>query len=90
MTDYSSIHSHSTTKIVPISSGENVPLEQLGHSLSPRKYIKRTSLEELAIEKGSKGSTWKDIKDRFSCSKVNAQRKLKHFHSRGCYLLLKT
>ena len=82
MAEDSSIRSHSITKIVPIASGEIVPVEQLGHSLRPRKYIKRTSLEELAVEKGSKGITWKDIRDRFSCSKGEAQRKLKYLHSK--------
>ena len=82
MTEDSSIGSHSITKIVPIGSEENVPLEQLVHSLSPRKYIKRKSLEDLALDKASKGITWKDLRDKFSCSKGEAQRKLKYFHSK--------
>lgn len=69
-------------KNVSIGSGKNVPLEQLGHSLGPRKYVKSKNLEELAIEKSSKGITWKDLRDNFSCSKDEAQRKLKYFHSK--------
>jgi hypothetical protein len=83
MAEDSSILSHLTTKIVPISSAENVLLEQLGRSLSPRKYIKRTNLKELAVEKAKEGITWKDLRDKFSCSKGEAQRKLKYFHSKG-------
>jgi hypothetical protein len=60
---------HISDKNVPISSGKNVPLEQLGHSLGPRKYVKSKTLEELAIEKSSKGITWKDIRDKFASSK---------------------
>jgi hypothetical protein len=67
-------------KNVPIGSKENVPLEQLGHSLGPRKYAKRSSIEELAIEKASNGIIWKDIAEKFSCSKGEAQRKLKYLH----------
>lgn len=59
MVDDSSICSHSTTKILSIGSGKNVPLEQLGRSLCRRKYIKSTTLE-VAVEKESKGITWKD------------------------------
>jgi hypothetical protein len=70
MADGSSICSHSSKKIVPLGSGENVPLQQLGHSFSPRKYIKRASLEELAIERGRKGITWKDMRDKFHAVKV--------------------
>jgi hypothetical protein len=86
MTDNSFIISD---KNIPIAFGENVPLEELGHSSSTRKYIKRTSLEQLAVERVSRGITWKDIRDKLSCSKGEAQRKLKYFHSE-CYLLLKT
>lgn len=68
-------------KNLPIGSGENVPLEQLGHSIGPRQYVKTTRLEDLAIEKASKGITWEDIRDKFACSKGDAQRKLKYFHS---------
>ena len=82
MADDSSIHSY-TSRNVPISSGENVPLEEVGHSLSLRKYIKRRSIEDLAIERTSKGITWEDIRDKLSCSKDKAQRKLKYFHSKG-------
>ena len=73
---------HISNENVPIGSEENVPLEQLGHSLGPRKYIKRKTLEELAIEKARKGITWKDIRDKFSCNKDKARRKLKYFHSK--------
>ncbi len=58
-------------------------LEQLGHSLGARKYVKRKTLEELAIKKASKGIIWEDIRDKLSCSKGDAQRKLKYFHSKG-------
>lgn len=61
----------------------NVPFEQHGHSVFPRKYIKRKSIEELAAEKASEGITWKYLRDKFSCSKGEAQRKLKYFHSTG-------
>jgi hypothetical protein len=90
MAEYLSTCPHSTTKIVPIGSGGNVPLEELGHTLSPRKYIKRRSLEDLAIERANEGITWKDLRDKFSCTKDEAQRKLKYFHSKGCYSPLKT
>jgi hypothetical protein len=82
MADDSSIRSYSTTQNVPISSSRNVPLEELGHILGRRKYIKRTTLEDLAIERTSKGITWEDIRDKFSCSKDEAQRKLKHLYSK--------
>jgi len=81
MDEDSSIPSH-PLKIVPIGSEENVPLEQLGHSLGPRKYLKRSSLEEMAIGKESNGITWKDIAEKFSCSQGKAQRKLKYLHSK--------
>ena len=70
-------------RILPIGIERNVPLEELGHSLGPRKYIKRKSLEELAAEKASEGITWKYLRDKFSCSKGEAQRKLKYFHATG-------
>jgi hypothetical protein len=73
---------HIFNKNVPIGSEGNVPLEQLGHSLGPPKYVKRSSLEELAIEKASNGITLEDIRDKFSCSKYKAQRKLKHLYSK--------
>ena len=73
---------HISNENVPIGSGKNVPLEQLVHSLGHRKYIKRKTLEELTTEKASKGIIWKDIRDKFSCSKYEAQRKLKYFHSK--------
>src|ERR687897_1056043 len=79
MDEDSSIPSH-PLKIVPIGSEENVPLEQLGYSLVPRKYVKRSSIEELAIENASNGIIWKDIAEKFSCSKGKAQRKLKYLH----------
>jgi hypothetical protein len=82
MTDDSSIRSH-TSRNVPIGSGENVPLEEVGHSLGPRKYIKRRNMEHLAIERTSKGITWEDIRDKFSCRKDQAQRKLKYLYSKG-------
>src|SRR5215208_8123445 len=83
MADDSSIRSYSTTQNVPIGSGENVPLEELGHILGRRKYIKRTTLEDLAIERTSKGITWEDVRDKFCCGKGEAQRKLKHLYSNG-------
>lgn len=83
MADDSSIHSYSTAQNVPISSGRNVPLEELGHVLGRRKYIRRGNLEDLAIERTSKGITWQDISDKFSCSRGEAQRKLKHLYSSG-------
>src|SRR5215213_10087744 len=72
MADDSSIRSYSTAQNVPISSGRNVPLEEVGHNIGRRKYIKRRS----------KGITWEDIRDKFSCSKGEAQRKLKHLYSK--------
>jgi hypothetical protein len=82
MADDSSIRSYSTTQNVPISSGENVPLEEVGHVLGRRKYIRRRNLEDLAIERTNKGITWQDISDKFSCSKGESQRKLKHLYSK--------
>ncbi len=83
MAEYLSTRSHSTTKIVPIGSGRNVPLEELGHILGRRKYIRRRNIEDLAKERTSKGITWEDIRDKFSCSKDEAQRKLKNLYLSG-------
>ena len=82
MDEDSSITVH-PSKIVPMQLDRNVPFEQHGHSVFPRKYIKRKSIEELAAEKASEGITWKYLRDKFSCSKGEAQRKLKYFHSTG-------
>jgi hypothetical protein len=82
MADDSSIRSYSTAQNVPISSRENVPLEESGHILGRGKYIRRRNLEDLAIERTSKGITWQDVRDKFRCNKGEAQRKLKHLYSK--------
>jgi hypothetical protein len=81
MDEDSSIPIHAA-KNVPIGSRPNVPLEEQGRSVCPPIYIKKISIEELGVEKASKGITWKDIRDKFSCSKDKARRKLKYFHSK--------
>jgi hypothetical protein len=64
----------------PITTGENVPLSELGHSSCRRReYIRKRKIEELAIEKyktTGKGIAFTDVTREFTCSK-KAQRILK-------------
>jgi hypothetical protein len=61
----------------PITTGENVPLSELGHSSCRRReYIRKRKIEELAIEKyktTGKGIAFTDVTREFTCSK-KAQR----------------
>jgi hypothetical protein len=67
-------------KNVPITTNENVPLSELGHSTCRRKSIPKKKIEELAIEKyrtTGEGIVFEDITSAFPCSKNKAQRILK-------------
>jgi hypothetical protein len=65
----------------------NVPLNEItidiSKSDSPRKYIQQDKVQKLAEDKECNGLTYKDIMIEFKCSKEQAQRKIKHFHSKG-------
>src|SRR6188472_497938 len=76
----------STVKIVPLQIDESVPLNELGHSTVPRRYISEHKIKEIAIEKyrsGAKGITFNDVRQRFPVKKAQAQRSLKHFRAKG-------
>ena len=57
--------------------------------MSIRNYISKDKIENIAIEKyrqNGLGITFEDIEKECSVNKTKAQRKLKHFHSRKCFL----
>ena len=56
----------------PIDVFENRPSEQLAHSHGRRKKISNKELEQLAInkyQKNGRGITFKDVMEKFFCSK---------------------
>ena len=63
----------------PIDIFENRPSKQLALSHRRDKKIGDKELEELSIniyEKNGKGITFKDVREKFFCSSIQAQRKL--------------
>jgi hypothetical protein len=75
----------SPTKIVPILSDTTVPIGELVHGVSYRKYISEDEVKEFAIEKyksNGKGIIFKDIVKRFPVKKSHAQRSLKYFRTK--------
>ena len=65
----------------PIGLFENRPSEQLAPSHRRGKKIGGKELEELSInkyEKNGRGITFKDVREKFFCSRKQAQRKLKN------------
>ena len=52
-------------------------------SKSSRKYIRQEAIIKLAEDERCNGLTYKDIMVRFPCKKEQAQRTIKHFHSKG-------
>jgi mannose/fructose-specific phosphotransferase system component IIA len=80
MVEDSLVHNKAIFKEVPITTNENVPLYELGHSICRRKSIPKRKIEELAIEKyrtTGEGIVFTDITGAFPCSKNKAQRILK-------------
>jgi hypothetical protein len=68
------------SKNLPTHSNRNVPIPKLGHKLHFRKKISSEKIEKLALDKYQKcgkGINFVDVTNEFSCSKSNAQRKLK-------------
>ena len=66
---------------------KSVPPVELGHSVIRRRnYISEHNIDEIAIEKyrsTRKGTTFNDVRQRFQVKKSQAQRSLKHFHTKG-------
>ena len=73
-------------KNVPVQLDRNVPLDELGHSIFPRRYFSERKIKDIAIEKyksSGYGITFEDLTTSFRIKKSQAQRSLKHFHARG-------
>ena len=73
-------------KNVPVQLDGNVPVDELGHGMFPRRYISEHKIKQIATEKYKScgyGITFEDLTTRFPIKRSQAQRSLKHFHARG-------
>jgi hypothetical protein len=65
----------------PNAINQNRPIDILDHKYGRGKHLSGNLLEELALEiynKNGRGTTYKDLMEKFQCTKKKAQRRLKN------------
>jgi hypothetical protein len=76
---------------VPLYSNQSVPLTKVGHTLRGKRILEHNVVElaKLKYKFNGYGITFRDIRTKFSVNKINAQRSLKHFHTKGALFTAK-